>query len=170
MTIGNVTGAIVISATATSTVVTKTNLIPLSKDSAGAAFGTNGIKSGTRLNSSGAESTSSLSSYPNAGVTGFMPITYGQTIEFENCNIPADRQVSAGASVCYCAFYDASYQLITSQYLSAYYLNEYLTLDSNNHAKTLNTATKTSPYNLANAKYFRVSSCDFSDSPAIYVE
>lgn len=170
VTIANVTGAIVITAAATATPAAKTNLIPTSTDSAGAAFGTNGIKSGTRLNSSGAESTSSLSSFPNAGVTGFMPITYGQTIEFENCNIPANSPSAAGASVCYCAFYDASYQCITSQYLSAYYSNGYLTLDENNHAKALTTAAKTSPYNLTNAKYFRVSSCDFSGSPAIYAE
>ena len=170
VTIANVTGAIVITAAATATPAAKTNLIPTSTDSAGAAFGTNGIKSGTRLNSSGAESTSSLSSFPNAGVTGFMPVSYGQTIEFENCNIPANSPSAAGASVCYCAFYDASHQVITSQYLSAYYSNGYLTLDENNHAKTLNTAAKTSPYNLTNAKYFRVSSCDFSGSPAIYAE
>ena len=170
VTIANVTGAIVITAAATATPAAKTNLIPTSTDSAGAAFGTNGIKSGTRLNSSGAESTSNLSSFPSAGVTGFMPVTYGKTIEFENCNIPANSPSAAGASVCYCAFYDASYQVITSQYLSAYYSNGYLELDENNHAKTLNTAAKTSPYNLKNAKYFRVSSCDFSGSPAIYVE
>lgn len=170
VTISNVTGAIVITAAATATPAAKTNLIPTSTDSAGAAFGANGIKSGTRLNSSGAESTSSLSSFPNAGVTGFMPVTYGQTIEFENCNIPANSPSAAGASVCYCAFYDASYQVIMSQYLSAYYSNGYLTLDENNHAKTLNTAAKTSPYNLTNAKYFRVSSCDFSGSAAIYAE
>lgn len=170
VTISSVTGAIVITAAATATPAAKTNLIPTSTDSAGAAFGTNGIKSGTRLNSSGAESTSSLSSFPSAGVTGFMPVSYGQTIEFENCNIPANSPSTAGASVCYCAFYDASYQVITSQYLSAYYSNGYLTLDENNHAKTLNTAAKTSPYNLTNAKYFRVSSCDFSGSPAIYAE
>ncbi len=170
VTIANVTGAIVITAAATDTPAAKTNLIPTSTDSAGAAFGTNGIKSGTRLNSSGAESTSSLSSFPNAGVTGFMPVSYGQTIEFENCNIPVNSPSAAGASVCYCAFYDASHQVITSQYLSAYYSNGYLTLDENNHAKTLNTAAKTSPYNLTNAKYFRVSSCDFSGSPAIYAE
>lgn len=166
VTISSVTGTIVITAAATATPAAKTNLIPTSTDSAGA----NGIKSGTRLNSSGAESTSSLSSFPNAGVTGFMPVTYGQTIEFENCNIPANSPSAAGASVCYCAFYDASYQVITSQYLSAYYSNGYLTLDENNHAKTLNTAAKKSPYNLTNAKYFRVSSCDFSGSPAIYAE
>lgn len=170
VTISNVIGAIVITAAATATPAAKTNLIPTSTDSAGAAFGTNGIKSGTRLNSSGAESTSNLSSFPNAGVTGFMPVTYGQTIEFENCNIPANSPSAAGASVCYCAFYDASYQVITSQYLSAYYSNGYLTLDENNHAKTLNTAAKKSPHNLTNAKYFRVSSCDFSGSPAIYAE
>lgn len=170
VTISSVTGAIVITAAATATPAAKTNLIPTSTDSAGAAFGTNGIKSGTRLSSSGAESTSSLSSFPSAGVTGFMPVTYGQTIEFENCNIPANSPSAAGASVCYCAFYDASHQVITSQYLSAYYSNGYLTLDENNHAKTLNTAAKTSPYNLTNAKYFRVSSCDFSGSPAIYAE
>lgn len=170
VTISNVTGAVVITAAATATPAEKTNLIPTSTDSAGAAFGSNGIKSGTRLNSSGAESTSGLSSFPNAGVTGFIPVTYGQTIEFENCNIPANSPSAAGASVCYCAFYDASYQGITSQYLSAYYSNGYLTLDENNHAKTLNTAAKKSPYNLTNAKYFRVSSCDFSGSPAIYAE
>ena len=169
VTIANVTGAIVITAAATATPAAKTNLIPTSTDSAGAAFGTNGIKSGTRLNSSGAESTSSLSSFPSAGVTGFMPVSYGQTIEFENCNIPANSPSTAGASVCYCAFYDASHQVITSQYLSAYYSNGYLTLEGND-AKTLNTAAKTSPYNLTNAKYFRVSSCDFSGSPAIYAE
>lgn len=170
VTIPNVTGAIVITATATTTPAAKTNLIPTSTDSTGAAFGTNGVKSGTRLNSSGAESTSSLSSFPNAGVTGFMPVTYGKSIEFKNCNIPADRSSAAGASVCYCAFYNANHQVITSQYLSAYYSNGYLTLDGNNHAKTLNTAAKTSPYNLTDAKYFRVSSCDFSGSPAIYAE
>ena len=149
---------------------TKTNLIPESKDASGAAFGTNGIKSATRLNSSGAESTSSLSAYPNAGVTGFMPITYGQTIEFENCNIPANSPTASGASVSYCAFYDENHSLITSQYLSAYYSNGYLTLDENNHAKLLNTVAKTSPYDLTNAKYFRVSSCDFSGDSAIYAE
>lgn len=149
---------------------TKTNLILESKDASGASFGTNGIKAKTRLNSSGAESTSSLSNFPNSGVTGYMPITYGQVIEFESCNIPADRLSAAGASVSYCAFYDENHNVITSQYLSAYYSNGYLTLDENNYAKTLNTGLKTSPYNLTNAKYFRVSSCDFSGSPAIYAE
>lgn len=170
VTISNVTGAIVITAAATATPAAKTNLIPTSTDSTGAAFGTNGIKFGTRLNSSGAESTSELSSYPNAGVTGFMPITYGQTIEFENCYIPANTPSAAGASVSYCAFYDANYQCITSQYLSTWYSNGYLTLAENNHAKTLDTAAKTSPYNLTNAKYFRVSSAYFNNDPAIYAE
>lgn len=168
ISISSVTGAIVITASATGT--QSTNLIPESTDASGAPFGVNGIKSGTRLNSSGSESTSSLSNFPNAGVTGFMPITYGKSIEFKNCNIPALSPSSLGASVSYCAFYDENHNVIASQYLSAYYSNGYLTLDENNYAKTLNTGAKTSPYNLTNAKYFRVSSYDFSSSPEIYTK
>lgn len=74
ISIPNVTGDVVITATATK-IVSYTNQVPISTDASGAVYNTTGFKDATRISSSGAESASS-----GFAATGFIPFTKGQTI------------------------------------------------------------------------------------------
>ena len=82
VSIASVTGDISITAVA-SKEATYTNLIPTSTDSSGAIFNTVGYKDGSRLNSSGAETSDGN----HMSVTGFIPYTQGQTIRLGGANI-----------------------------------------------------------------------------------
>lgn len=75
ISIPNVTGDVVITATATK-IVSYTNQVPISTDAIGAVYNNGlGYQNGTRINSSGAEAERS-----GLATTGFIPCTIGQTI------------------------------------------------------------------------------------------
>lgn len=146
---------------------TYTNQIPISTDSDGTAYnGGTGYKSGYRLNSSGNESAAS-----GKYVTGFMPVSQGQTVTCENMQINTATQDNN-----YIAFYDSNFALLSGCSRYAYaWVNQSgdaikpLTTDSNNYLTSF-TVTGTSTYDFSNVAYFRIA-CNLIDSTsAIYVE
>lgn len=109
ISIASVTGDVTITATA----ARLSNLIPISTDAAGNVFGTNGIKSGTRLGSGGESASDAKTVYSDGtadtiSCTGFIPIELGKRINFENCNL---LYSTSGAEVwpVYVMFYDESH-------------------------------------------------------------
>lgn len=109
ISIASVTGDVTITATA----ARLSNLIPISTDAAGNAFGTNGIKSDTRLGSGGESASYEHTDYSDGtkdyiSCTGFMPIELGKRINFENCNLLYN---TSGVEVwpVYIMFYDENH-------------------------------------------------------------
>lgn len=82
ISIPNVTGNIVITATGTPSAPSYTNLIPTSIGTDGNPFGTNGLEFGKRFTSSGALTTDS-----SANTTGLISVTTGDVIRFKNCGL-----------------------------------------------------------------------------------
>lgn len=65
-----------------------TNQIPISTDASGAVYNGTGYKVGVRLRSTGEEAALSVAAATNpAFVTGYIPVTTGQTLYLENCYI-----------------------------------------------------------------------------------
>lgn len=78
ISIPEVTGDIVITATAVAQAPTYTNQIPISTDSAGAIYNNIGYKDGYRISDSGVDEE-----YGHKSVTGFIPIKKGDTIRIK---------------------------------------------------------------------------------------
>ena len=164
ISISNVTGPIEI--IATSTTATRTNQLTLAMAADGTLYnGGTGYKSGYRLNSNGEEVTQS-----GAYVTGFIPVTKGQTIEFEDMQVAGSSSVT-NQSYCYIAIYDSSKTKIVSNYskdLAAtsgdnpVVVNNYLT------ALTLNRWLSSST-DITGTAYFRVSALSITNNSKIYV-
>lgn len=109
ISIASVTGDVTITATA----ARLSNLIKVSTDASGNAFGTNGIKSDTRLGSGGESASYEHTDYSDGtkdyiSCTGFMPIELGKRINFENCNLLYN---TSGVEVwpVYIMFYDENH-------------------------------------------------------------
>lgn len=84
-----------------------TNLLTSAIDSDGSAYnGGQGWKTNTRLNSSGAESTSSATGME---VTGFMPVTVDDTIYFSGVSWSRN---SSNKSRCYLTFYNSNFAFV----------------------------------------------------------
>lgn len=88
ISIALVTGDVVITATA----ARLSNLIPISTDASGNAYGTGGIKSGARIGSGGESASDIWMKYADGtkdyiSCTGFIPIETGKRIHFENCHL-----------------------------------------------------------------------------------
>jgi hypothetical protein len=112
VTINGVTGDVAITATA----ARLSNLIPISKNADGSAFGTGGIKSGARLGSGGESASDAWLKYADGtkdyiACTGFMPVETGKRLHFENCRLLYN---TSGQEVwpVYVMFYDADHQRI----------------------------------------------------------
>lgn len=171
--IPNVTGNIIITATATQ--ATRTNLLPLAIENDGSSIyptvthpslTTIGYASGYRIGSGGTESAAS-----GKYVTGFIPVHQGDTVIFENIHANTATQDNN-----YIAFYNSSFTLLTScsRYVSAWYSQsgnaiKPVEADSNGWLTSF-TVTGTSTYNLANVAYFRVAANLIDDTSAIYIE
>lgn len=82
VSIASVTGNVAITAVA-SKQVSYTNLVPTSTDANGNIYNTVGYKDGSRLNSSGSETTDGN----HMSVTGFIPYTHGHTIRLGGTNV-----------------------------------------------------------------------------------
>lgn len=83
-----------------------TNLVLSSIDTDGSIYNGIGYKNGTRLSSSGSESTAAT-----AAVSGFIPFTYGQTIRA----VGATGEVSNGGM--YVGWYDENFGALGTSYL-----------------------------------------------------
>ena len=97
-----------------------TNVLPLAIGSDGKAYnGGQGWKTGTRLNSSGAESTSNAT---DIEVTGFMPVKNGDTIYLKDVTMNRGEK----ANLTYFWLYDSNFTIITDRYkLFSQYDGEY---------------------------------------------
>lgn len=156
--------------------VPKVNLLPLATESDGtsiyptvshSSLATVGYAAGYRLNSAGAESAMT-----GKYVTGFIPISQGKTVRFENMGINGNTQDNN-----YISFYDSSHKMLWSRYAYTWIAQTgdvvsphtteggvitSITLSGGSHSGTT--------YDFSRAAYMRVS-CNLIDgSSAIYVE
>ena len=163
--IASVTGPIEI--IATSMAATRTNQLPLAVAADGTPYnGGTGFKSGYRLNSSGTETAQS-----GAYVTGFIPITKGQTIDFEDMQIAGSASVT-NHSYCYIAIYDSNKTLIASNYskdLAATSGDNPVVVNNYLEALTLNRWLSSS-MDITGTAFIRISALSISSASAIYVE
>lgn len=156
--------------------VPKVNLLPLATESDGTSIyptvshsrlATVGYAAGYRLNSAGAESAMS-----GKYVTGFIPVSQGKTIRFENMGINGNTQDNN-----YIAFYDSSHNMLWSRYAYTWIaqtgdvVSPHTTEDGLVTSITLAGGTHSgTTYDFSRAAYMRVS-CNLIDgSSAIYVE
>ena len=166
ISIQNVTGNIVITATATQ--AERTNMLAQAVDTDGSPYnGGQGWKSGYRLNSNGAEAAQS-----GAFVTGFMPFKQGDTMDLESVGLPANTSVTNN-TWCYVALYDANKNKLFSNYskdVMAHSQNN-VTVDANNYVTqwTLNYWLSSSN-DLSNVRYVRMSVVAIDSNSKIYIE
>lgn len=169
ISIQNVTGNIVITATATQAV--KPNMLTQAVDTDGSAYnGGAGYKSGYRINSAGVETAMS-----GKYVTGFIPISQGQEVTLENIHANTAAQDNN-----YLAFYDSSKTLLPScsRYVSAWYSQsgnaiKPATVDANSYLATFTASGYVSGaynYDFSNVAYFRLAANLIDNTSAIYVE
>lgn len=111
ISIALVTGDVVITATA----ARLSNLIPISTDASGNAYGDGGIKANTRIGSGGESDASSIritytdGTRESVACTGYMPIELGKRLHFENCRLLYNTDGKEVWPV-YVMFYDANHQ------------------------------------------------------------
>lgn len=166
ISIANVTGDIVITATATT--IQLTNQIPISTESDGTPYnGGLGYKSGYRINSAGAE-TALAGKY----VTGFIPISAGDHITFEGMSINSAAQDNN-----YIAFYDNTHKCLWSKYAYSWYSQTStvlapMTADNGNLTSiTLTGGTYGGiNYDFSTAAYMRVACNNIDSNSAIYID
>ena len=136
-------------------------------DSSGSPYNNGtGYKSGYRLNSSGAEAT-----YSGYFVTGFIPISAGNTIVVEN--IPLSYTENGQY---YIGFYDSNFALVSGccRYAKAWITQttgkplDPSVNDGTNITKF--TITGTSSFPVHTASYMRLSSTSITEDSAIYVK
>lgn len=169
--ISSVTGNVVITAIASKP---RVNQLPLAIENDGvsiyptvthSALTTTGYATGYRLSSAGTESASA-----NNFVTGFMPMTVGQTITLDGIELPATNY--SGYNTCYVAVYNSSFTCIKSNYSKDWHgsnLNP-STADSNNHILTLTINEGIGHEDLSSMAYVRISTLSMSGESAIYIE
>ena len=143
---------------------TYTNLLPLATNSDGSAYNSGkGWKTNTRLNSSGAESTSSAEGIE---VSGFIPVKFGDTIYFENLKFVVGGE---RASACYICVYDSAFNFIGYRRADETGGGNY-TVDENNILKSIGLTTGNGfTSSLTNVAYFRISAEEITDSSIITV-
>ena len=156
--------------------VPKVNLLPLATESDGtsiyptvshSSLSTVGYAAGYRLNSAGVESAMS-----GKYVTGFIPVSQGKTVRFENMGINGTTQDNN-----YISFYDSSHKMLWSRYAYTWIaqtgdvVSPHTTEDGVITSITLSGGSHSgTTYDFSRAAYMRVS-CNLIDgSSAIYVE
>lgn len=115
-------------------VVAIVNQIPISTDANGAIYGADyngdGVKDGymenTRIGSDGKDRSGATGKY----ATGFIPITLGDKLYFENCQIIHDETANYNEIVCYKA--DKSYNKTIYVYVANIENNHTFAVDENN--------------------------------------
>lgn len=154
---------------------TYTNVLPLAIASDGTPYnGGQGWKSGTRLNSSGAESTSSATEIE---VTGFIPVKNGDTIYLSGITMNNDTY----ASQTYMWLYDSSFTKMDGRYrlfsqyaddvMSDHQASGYIDMDDSGNITKLTVQnnvfyTGATLADLANTAYLRIS-CEKIDENSI---
>lgn len=171
ITIASVTGNVSITATASKP---RVNVLPTALDTDGASIyptvshsslATVGYASGYRLGSSGAESVSASNF-----VTGFIPMSKGQTMTLENIELPATNYT--GYNTCYIAVYDASRTCIKSIYSKDWHANSNnpSTADSNNHITSITIIEGLAHEDFSQMAYVRFSALNINSQSAVYIE
>lgn len=178
VTIASVTGDVSITVSASVPYVPPTNWLPLATESDGtsiyptvshSSLTTVGYAAGYRIGSGGTESAAS-----GKYVTGFIPVSAGDTVTFEGMTINAAAQDNN-----YIAFYKADHTLKSgySRYASAWATQtgdvlKPLTVDNGNlTAITLTGGTHSgTTYDFSDVAYMRLSCNDITSASAIYVE
>lgn len=133
ISIPEVTGDIVITATAIAQGPSYTNQIPISTDSTGAIYNNIGYKDGYRLTNSGVDEE-----YGHKSVTGFIPIKKGDTIRIKgvyNNDVTSCRMCTYDSSKTFQAVRNGSIFATTGIYslsgdVMTYTPNEYLVTDT----------------------------------------
>lgn len=155
--------AVVIGTLTTDNAPTWTNVLPMAINTDGSAFSANGYKTDTRLNSSGAESTSSAEGIE---VSGFIPVKYEDTIYFENLKFVVGGE---RASACYICVYDSAFNFIGYRRADETGGGNY-TVDENSILKSIGlTAGNGFTASLTNAAYFRISAEEITNQSIITV-
>lgn len=160
-----VTGDVVIVAKAVSQ-ESLVNLLTIAEDENGNAYnGGAGFKSGYRLNSNGAESAQS-----GVFVTGFIPVTYGQTLSFSGMQI-ASLGSQTNQAYCYIAVYDSNKNCIKSSYSKDYcnISSNASVADSNDWLTQLTFNEGVSHADISNMRYVRISALSITDSSEIHL-
>lgn len=171
ITIASVTGNVNITITASRQ---RVNVLPTAVDTDGTSIyptvshpslTTVGYASGYRLGSSGSESASA-SNY----VTGFIPMSKGQTMTLENIELPATNYT--GYNTCYIAVYDASRNCIKSNYSKDWHANTNnpSTADSNNHITSITINEGFAHEDFSQMAYVRFSALNINSQSAVYIE
>ena len=178
VTIASVTGDVAITVSASVPYVPPTNQLPLATESDGtsiyptvshSSLTTVGYAAGYRIGSSGTESAAS-----GKYVTGFIPVSQGDVVTFENMTINAAAQDNN-----YIAFYKADHTLKSgcSRYASAWATQtgdvlKPLTVDNGNLTGiTLTGGTHSgTTYDFSDVAYMRVACNSITSASAIYVE
>lgn len=144
----------------------KVNMLTQAVDSSGNPYNSGqGYKSGYRLSSSGGESAQS-----GCYVSGFMPCTYGQTVEFDGFNLLTSGD--SGYNYCYICAYDSRFVLIKSAYAKdmAAISSNHAVSDDNNCLASITLTTSTGSTSLSNMAFIRISAIRIDENPAIYIE
>lgn len=165
--IAEITGDVVITFNASK--IPATNQLPLATDASGNIYnssGTPGYKSGYRLNSVGNESAQS-----GIYVSGFIPVTIGQTVKFENINLPAFN-TDGNYNKCYICVYNSSHSMIRANYSKDWYARTANNPKKNDSDQiiqiTFNTGTSGS--DITSMAYMRISANYIGSDSKIYVE
>ena len=171
ITISAVTGNVSITVTAS---MPRINRLPLSVENDGESIyptithpsaTTVGYVAGYRLGSAGTESASASNF-----VTGFIPMTKGQTMTLEGIELPATNY--SGYNTCYVAVYNSSFSCIKSNYSKDWHGSNTnpSTADSSNHILTLTINEGIAHEDLSSMAYVRISALSMTAQSAVYVE
>lgn len=143
--------------------------LKLSTDAEGNLFNDGqGWKADTRLNSSGAETSAS-----GVEVTGFIPLTIGDVLRFENMKISGTVLPNTSQ---YMVFYDANKTKLRHMYTHDIYslagATGHLILDEDGYWQSYDTANLSgldSTMDWSGVAYFRISAEEISEDSAIYI-
>lgn len=169
ITIAAVTGNVTITVVASKP---RVNLLPLATDTDGTIYNGTGYKANTRLNSAG--NATAATGY---SATGFIPVTAGKKVTFENMTIDADNSIS-GYNMQYLSFYDSTKTLLASCsiYARDWIANSGIAALMQPYTMDGTNLTSITPHgssgsrDLTNVAYMRVSAKLIDASSAIYVE
>lgn len=171
ITIPAVTGNVSITVTASKPQV---NRLPLALDTdkesiyptvSHSSLSTVGYAEGYRLGSAGTESASASNF-----VTGFIPMTKGQTMTLSGIELPATNYT--GYNTCYIAVYDSNLNCIKSYYSKDWHGNgnNPSTADANNHLTSITINEGFSHEDFSQMAYVRFSALSITAQSAVYVE
>ena len=164
ITISEVTGNIVITATVTAKepTVTYTNQIPISIDTDGSVYNGKGYLENTRLNSSGGTTT-----LAGTAITGFIPVKVGDIVRFKNISYTPGAPTSVIGD--YISLYRSDFSNVTNVKSPAFSNSAYILSESTTDEDSGCLASfKLSDHTL-NYAYMRISCTGLDDTSVITV-